>query len=209
MGWAHSAVSGGQQSNSGGKAGSGWCWQSGNELAACNSALQQQGRGGAGIKGKEGESAQPKQSRVAAQQRENKNPDNPGVECGRLLAASGCQAITRQGAPPARQYSVCSTVTVVPPTARVLPHSTYLRNMMQLLWPPNPKLLDSATSISTACFSLPTTMLRSTASSGVSRLRLGCTKPASAGGDTGQRDIREGGHVSKRVQQTVGVCAGP
>lgn len=57
-------------------------------------------------------------------------------------------------------------------------HAWYLRNMRQLLWPPKPKLLDSATSMSAACFSLPTRMFVSASSSGLSRFRLGCRKPA-------------------------------
>ena len=63
-----------------------------------------------------------------------------------------------------------------------LVHSLNLRNMMQLLCPPKPNELDSATSMSTACLAAPTTTPRSTAGSGASRLRLGCTKPAGGGG---------------------------
>ena len=60
-------------------------------------------------------------------------------------------------------------------------YAVNLRNRMQELWPPNPKELDSATSMSCFCFSAPTKMLRSTSSSGSSRFKLGCKKPAPEG----------------------------
>lgn len=63
------------------------------------------------------------------------------------------------------------------------PHAWYLRKIRQLLCPPKPKELDSAKSMSAACFSLPTKMLRSAASSGLSRLRLGCRKPGKEGAE--------------------------
>ena len=58
------------------------------------------------------------------------------------------------------------------------PHDVNLRKRMQELWPPKPNELDSATLISYFCFSEPTRMLKSTSSSGSSRFKLGCRKPA-------------------------------
>lgn len=57
-------------------------------------------------------------------------------------------------------------------------HEVNLRKRMQELWPPNPKEFDNATLISYFCFSEPTKMLKSTSSSGSSRFRFGCKKPA-------------------------------
>jgi hypothetical protein len=79
-------------------------------------------------------------------------------------------------------HEAAAVVTTEAGATAAPPSSSCLANITQLLWPPKPKLLLSATRTGCSCAAPAHTTVGSTPSSGLLMLMVGCTLPAHGNG---------------------------